>query len=106
MAVIKLLPPLMIGDLEVETFLTAFDDVMTDAARPNGLAADFGKTLMKQATHPLLSRRSPRRGRRSGPSTRRRVQGRNVTLDGIYEATAARNVCFSDPIVASTADGS
>jgi ornithine--oxo-acid transaminase len=49
MAVIKLLPPLMIGDLEVETFLTAFDDVMTDAARPNGLAADFGKTLMKQA---------------------------------------------------------
>jgi ornithine--oxo-acid transaminase len=49
MAVIKLLPPLMIGDYEVETFLTAFNDVMADAARPNGLAADFGKTLMKQA---------------------------------------------------------
>ena len=49
MAVIKLLPPLMIGDVEVETFLSAFDDVMADAARPNGLAADFGKTLMKQA---------------------------------------------------------
>jgi hypothetical protein len=49
MAVIKLLPPLMIGDHEVETFLTAFDDVMADAARPNGLAASFGKTLVKQA---------------------------------------------------------
>jgi ornithine--oxo-acid transaminase len=49
MAVIKLLPPLMIGDHEVETFLTAFDEVMSDATRPNGLAVDFGKTLVKQA---------------------------------------------------------
>jgi acetylornithine/succinyldiaminopimelate/putrescine aminotransferase len=49
MAVIKLLPPLMIGDYEVETFLTAFNDVMADAAKPNGLAAGFGKTLVKQA---------------------------------------------------------
>jgi ornithine--oxo-acid transaminase len=49
MAVIKLLPPLMIGDEEVETFLTAFDDVMSDATRPNGLAVDFGRTLVKQA---------------------------------------------------------
>ena len=49
MAVIKLLPPLMIGDEEVETFLTAFDDVMADAMRPNGLAVDFGRTLVKQA---------------------------------------------------------
>ncbi len=49
MAVIKLLPPLMIGDEEVETFLTAFDAVMADAMRPNGLAVDFGRTLVKQA---------------------------------------------------------
>ncbi len=49
MAVIKLLPPLMIGDEEVETFLTAFDAVMADAMRPNGLAVDFGRTLAKQA---------------------------------------------------------
>ncbi|HTW21671.1 MAG TPA: aspartate aminotransferase family protein [Mycobacteriales bacterium] len=49
MAVIKLLPPLMIGDEEVETFLTAFADVMADAKRPNGLAVDFGRTLVKQA---------------------------------------------------------
>jgi acetylornithine/succinyldiaminopimelate/putrescine aminotransferase len=49
MAVIKLLPPLVIGDEEVATFLTAFDDVMNDAVRPNGLAVDFGRTLVKQA---------------------------------------------------------
>jgi ornithine--oxo-acid transaminase len=49
MAVIKLLPPLTIGDEEVETFLTAFNDVMADAMKPNGLAVDFGRTLVKQA---------------------------------------------------------
>jgi acetylornithine/succinyldiaminopimelate/putrescine aminotransferase len=49
MAVIKLLPPLTIGDEEVATFLTAFEDVMADAMKPNGLAVDFGKTLIKQS---------------------------------------------------------
>jgi ornithine--oxo-acid transaminase len=49
MAVIKLLPPLMIGDEEVATFLTAFEDVMGDAMRPNGLAVDFGRTLIKHS---------------------------------------------------------
>jgi ornithine--oxo-acid transaminase len=49
MAVIKLLPPLTIGDDEVATFLDAFEDVMSDAKRPNGLAVSFGKTLVKQA---------------------------------------------------------
>jgi ornithine--oxo-acid transaminase len=49
MAVIKLLPPLTIGDEEVATFLTAFEDVMSDAKRPNGLAVDFGRTLVKSA---------------------------------------------------------
>jgi ornithine--oxo-acid transaminase len=49
MAVIKLLPPLTIGDEEVATFLSGFEDVMADAMRPNGLAVDFGRTLVKQA---------------------------------------------------------
>jgi acetylornithine/succinyldiaminopimelate/putrescine aminotransferase len=49
LAVVKLLPPLTIGDDEVATFLAAFNDVMDDAMRPNGLAVDFGKTLVKQA---------------------------------------------------------
>jgi acetylornithine/succinyldiaminopimelate/putrescine aminotransferase len=49
MAVIKLLPPLTIGDEEVATFLAGFEEVMADAMRPNGLAVDFGRTLVKQA---------------------------------------------------------
>jgi 4-aminobutyrate aminotransferase-like enzyme len=49
MAVVKLLPPLMIGPAEVTEFLEAFADVMADAERPNGLAWDFGRTLVKQA---------------------------------------------------------
>jgi hypothetical protein len=49
MAVVKLLPPLMIGDAEVQEFLDAFAEVMSDAERPNGLAFDFGRTLVTNA---------------------------------------------------------
>ena len=49
MAVVKLLPPLMIGDEEVQEFLGAFADVMSGAERPNGLAWDFGRTLVTNA---------------------------------------------------------
>ena len=49
MAVVKLLPPLMIGDEEVQEFLNAFADVMSGAERPNGLAWDFGRTLVTNA---------------------------------------------------------
>jgi 4-aminobutyrate aminotransferase-like enzyme len=47
--VIKLLPPLTIGEAEVELFREAFDDVMKDAHRGSGLMWDFGRTLVKQA---------------------------------------------------------
>jgi ornithine--oxo-acid transaminase len=49
MDVIKLLPPLTIGESEVERFLAAFDDVMRDAHRGTGLMWDFGRTLVTQA---------------------------------------------------------
>jgi ornithine--oxo-acid transaminase len=49
--VIKLLPPLTIGDAEVELFREAFDDVMKDANRGSGLMWDFGRTLVKQAVN-------------------------------------------------------
>jgi ornithine--oxo-acid transaminase len=49
MAVVKLLPPLMIGSSEVQEFLDAFADVMRDAERLNGLAWDFARTLVQQA---------------------------------------------------------
>jgi ornithine--oxo-acid transaminase len=47
--VIKLIPPLTIGDAEVDMFREAFDDVMRDAHRGSGLMWDFGRTLVKQA---------------------------------------------------------
>jgi ornithine--oxo-acid transaminase len=47
--VIKLIPPLTIGDREVDRFLDGFVEVMDDAQRGNGLVWDFGKTLIKQA---------------------------------------------------------
>ena len=47
--VIKLLPPLTIGDKEVDLFRDAFVEVMDDASRGSGLIWDFGQTLVKQA---------------------------------------------------------
>jgi ornithine--oxo-acid transaminase len=47
--VIKLIPPLNVGEREVDRFMTAFVDVMDDAHRGAGLTWDFGKTLIKQS---------------------------------------------------------
>ena len=47
--VIKLIPPLIIGETEVKLFLDAFGDVMEDASRGGGLIGDFGRTLIRQA---------------------------------------------------------
>jgi len=51
MDVIKILPPLVIGDEEVDCFIDAFSDVMESAHQGNGLMWDFGRTLVKQALH-------------------------------------------------------
>jgi ornithine--oxo-acid transaminase len=47
--IVKLLPPLIIGDKEVERFLTAFTDVMDDAHRARGLVWEFGSRMVKGA---------------------------------------------------------
>jgi ornithine--oxo-acid transaminase len=49
MEVIKLIPPLTIGDAEVSLFLDGLADVLEDAGRGTGLMWDFGRTLIKQA---------------------------------------------------------
>ena len=46
--IIKLLPPLVVGDAEVERFVAAFTDVMEDAHRARGLAWEFGRRMLKQ----------------------------------------------------------
>ncbi|MFI9275998.1 aspartate aminotransferase family protein [Kitasatospora sp. NPDC052896] len=47
--VIKLIPPLIITEREVDRFVDAFSEVMDDAHRGSGLMWDFGRTLVKQA---------------------------------------------------------
>jgi ornithine--oxo-acid transaminase len=47
--VIKLIPPLIIGEREVDRFVGAFTEVMDDAHGGGGLMWDFGRTLVKQA---------------------------------------------------------
>ncbi len=49
MEVIKLIPPLIIGDAEVKLFIDGLTDVMEDASKGSGLMWDFGRTLIKQA---------------------------------------------------------
>ena len=56
--VIKLIPPLIIGDQEIDRFLDAFTDVMDEAHRGGGLVWDFGKTLITQSRNRYAIRSS------------------------------------------------
>lgn len=47
--IIKLIPPLVTSETEVDLFIEAFTDVMDDAHRGTGLMWDFGRTLIAQA---------------------------------------------------------
>ena len=51
MNVVKLLPPLIAGDDEVEQFADALDDVLASAQRGSGLIWEFGKTMAKGTLH-------------------------------------------------------
>jgi adenosylmethionine-8-amino-7-oxononanoate aminotransferase len=50
MNVVKLLPPLICGQPEVDYFAEALDDVLKDANR-NSLIYEFGKTLALASLH-------------------------------------------------------
>ncbi|HEX7106601.1 MAG TPA: aspartate aminotransferase family protein [Acidothermaceae bacterium] len=47
--IIKLIPPLVTSEAEVDLFVEAFTNVMDDAHRGTGLMWDFGRTLITQA---------------------------------------------------------
>ena len=49
MNVVKLLPPLIAGQEEVDSFVGALDDVLRDAHRGSGLLVEFGSTMAKSA---------------------------------------------------------
>jgi ornithine--oxo-acid transaminase len=54
--IVKLLPPLIAGQTEVDYFIGALDDIMTDARKGSGLALEVGATMARGA----LSRKSNR----------------------------------------------
>ena len=45
----KILPPLIIGEREIDRFVTAFDDVLSDLGKFPGPLWDFGQNLVKAA---------------------------------------------------------
>jgi acetylornithine/succinyldiaminopimelate/putrescine aminotransferase len=45
--VIKLLPPLIAGETEIDLFVGALDELLTDAERSSGWLVDFGLTMAK-----------------------------------------------------------
>ena len=47
--IVKLLPPLIAGDEEVEYFVDALDDVLAAAAEGSSLFFEFGRTMAKSA---------------------------------------------------------
>ncbi|MGO9560030.1 MAG: aspartate aminotransferase family protein [Acidimicrobiales bacterium] len=49
--IVKLLPPLICGQEEIDYFVDALDDVLGDAHRNSALVFEFGKTLAKSALH-------------------------------------------------------
>ena len=50
--VIKLIPPLIIGEREVDRFVAAFVDVMDDAHRGAALTRSFASSLAGQRRRP------------------------------------------------------
>jgi ornithine--oxo-acid transaminase len=51
MNVVKLLPPLIAGDEEVELFADALEDVLASAERGSSLIFEFGRTMAKGTLH-------------------------------------------------------
>ncbi len=47
--IIKLLPPLICGQEEIDYFVNALDDVMKDAHTGGGMLFEFGRTMAKGA---------------------------------------------------------
>ena len=45
--IVKLLPPLIIGDAEIARFAAALDDVLTDAAKGAGLLVEVGTSMAR-----------------------------------------------------------
>ena len=76
--IVKLLPPLIIGDEEIDAFVAALDDVLADATRSSGLLFEVGTTMarnsLRRDRHPP-GRPDRRHAGRDGARTRPRDLG-------------------------------
>ena len=57
--IVKLLPPLIIGDEEIDAFVAALDDVLADATKNAGLLFEVGSTMVRNTLR--RDRRRPHR---------------------------------------------
>jgi ornithine--oxo-acid transaminase len=55
MNVVKLLPPLIIGEQQIDYFVRALEDVLSSAEKGSGLYLEFGRTLAGGSLHRLRS---------------------------------------------------
>ena len=58
--IIKLLPPLIAGETEIDLFVHALDELLSEAERGSGLLVDFGVTMAKG-----MMKRTPKPSRRT-----------------------------------------
>jgi ornithine--oxo-acid transaminase len=89
--IVKLLPPLIAGQAEVDYFIGALDDIMTDARKGSGLAFEVGATMARGA----LSRKSnrsvaaPGSGPEAEPAAADRPTEQSAPPPGYSQRTAA-----------------
>ncbi len=86
--IVKLLPPLISGQEEVDYFIAALDDVMADAHRGSGLAIEFGRTMARNA----LGRKPQHRAAGSGVTA-----GAEDTEDQATAVSTLRDIAASQP---------
>ena len=93
--IVKLLPPLVAGEEEIDYFVDALDDVLADAHRGSGLLWELGRTVAKNA----LRRTGPRA---AAPSTAAPSTAASSTAAATTAASAASAAAVATAPIAAT----
>ncbi len=98
--IVKLLPPLIAGQEEVDYFLNAFEDVMADAHRGSGLTVEFGRTMARNALA-----RKPRPAATARPVARTEAPGVRVSQPAGTSAEPGTTLQPADRVLVTGATG-
>jgi ornithine--oxo-acid transaminase len=102
--IVKLLPPLISGEEEVDYFIGALDDVMTDAQKGTGLALEVGATMARGALGRKTKR--PTADKQAGVTAEDRPRDQPLAARGTVTADAASSAIESgDRVVITGASG-